>query len=263
MEWLTITALVVTGLMVGFINTLAGGGTIISLSLLMFLGLPPAMANGTNRLAVLFQVFTSSASFRKQGVLDIRKGNILGIPTVIGSLLGAWLAVDINEKIWEKAVAIAMIGMLFFIFVKPAAWLHGNLAMQNKKLSWLQYLLFFLIGIYGGFIHVGVGYFILGAVVLGAGYDLLKANALKVYIVLLYVPFTLAVFMLIGNVNYKYGLIHAVGNVAGAWLASRFAVGWGVNFVKWVLVVVIVILVMQSFGWMDIRGLVRSFLQQA
>jgi uncharacterized membrane protein YfcA len=109
---------------------------------------------------------------------------------------------------------------------------------------------------------VGVGYFILGAVVLGAGYDLLRANALKVYIVLLYVPFTLAIFMLSGNVNYKYGLIHAIGNVAGAWIASKFAVGWGVNFVKWVLVAVILILVMQSFGLMDISGMVKALIRK-
>lgn len=260
MEWLTLIALVVTGLMVGFINTLAGGGTIISLSLLMFMGLPPAMANGTNRLAVLFQVMTSSAGFKKQGVLDVRKGNYLGIPTVIGSILGSWMAIDINEQVWAKAVAVAMIGMLFFLFVKPAVWLKGNKVLQDKRVSWLQYVLFFFIGIYGGFIHVGVGYFILGAVVLGAGYDLLRANALKVYIVLLYVPFSLAIFILSGNVNYKYGLIHAIGNVAGAWLATKFAVGWGVNFVKWVLVVVILILVMQAFGVMDISGMVRGML---
>ncbi|MEI6574887.1 MAG: sulfite exporter TauE/SafE family protein [Bacteroidota bacterium] len=261
MEWLTAIALVVTGLMVGFINTLAGGGTIISLSLLMFMGLPPAMANGTNRLAVLFQVFTSTTSFKKQGVLDVRKGTFLGIPTVIGSILGSWLAVDVNEKIWERAVAFAMIGMLFFIFVKPNVWLKGNKLLQDKRVSWLQYVLFFFIGIYGGFIHVGVGYFILVAVVLGAGYDLLKANALKVYIVLLYVPFSLAVFMLSGNVNYKYGLIHATGNVAGAWIAAKFAVGWGVNFVKWVLVVVILILVVQSFGLMDISGMIKGLIR--
>ncbi len=260
MSWIEITALIVSGLLVGFINTLAGGGSIISISLFMFLGLPAGVANGTNRIAVILQTITSTASFKKQKVLDTRKGLLLGIPTVIGSVIGAEIAVDINEDIFEKAIAVIMLIMMIFIIYKPQQWLKGQQHLMEKKTSVLQYFVFFLIGLYGGFIHVGVGYFILGGLVLGAGYDLVKANALKVFIVLLYAPFTLLVFIYNKQINYEYGLIHAIGNIIGAYVASRFAVSWGANFVRWVIIVVILISSAQLFGLFDFKTLFKSFL---
>jgi uncharacterized membrane protein YfcA len=260
MSWIEITALIVSGLLVGFINTLAGGGTIISISLFMFLGLPAGVANGTNRIAVILQTLTSTASFKKQKVLDTRKGLLLGIPTVIGSIIGAEIAVDINEHVFEKAIGIIMLVMMVFIIYKPQQWLKGQEQLLEKKTSVLQYFIFFLIGLYGGFIHVGVGYFILAGLVLGAGYDLVKANALKVFIVLLYAPFTLIVFIYNKQINYEYGLIHAIGNIIGAYIASKFAVSWGANFVRWVIVIIILISSAQLFGLFDFKTLFKSFL---
>ncbi|MFZ4739977.1 MAG: sulfite exporter TauE/SafE family protein [Bacteroidales bacterium] len=260
MSWIVITALVFSGLLVGFINTLAGGGTIISISLFMFLGLPAGVANGTNRIAVILQTLTSTASFKKQKVLDTRKGLLLGIPTVIGSIIGAEIAVDINEHVFEKAIGIIMLVMMVFIIYKPQQWLKGQEQLLEKKTSVLQYFIFFLIGLYGGFIHVGVGYFILAGLVLGAGYDLVKANALKVFIVLLYAPFTLIVFIYNKQINYEYGLIHAIGNIIGAYIASKFAVSWGANFVRWVIVIIILISSAQLFGLFDFKTLFKSFL---
>ncbi|MCK5079491.1 MAG: sulfite exporter TauE/SafE family protein, partial [Bacteroidales bacterium] len=112
LHWIEIVALIVAGLMVGFINTLAGGGSIISLSVLMVLGLPANVANGTNRIAIAVQTLTASGSFRQQKVLDTRKGIILGIPAVLGSIVGALIAVDINEDFFEKAIAVVMLFML-------------------------------------------------------------------------------------------------------------------------------------------------------
>lgn len=258
LSWYIILFLVLSGLIVGFINTLAGGGTIISLSLFMFLGMPPTLANGTNRVAVIMQTLTSSIGFRKYHALDIRKASILGIPTVLGSLIGTWIALDIDARSFEIVLAFAMIVMLFFVIYKPSRWLHGKSSIINRKPSFLLILVFFLIGIYGGLIYVGVGYYIIAAAVLGAGYDLLRANAIKAWIVFLYVPFTLLIFMLDGQVNFKYGLIHGIGNIMGAWLATRYAVKWGVNFIRWILVVVVMLVILQTFGIIDVRELIRS-----
>jgi uncharacterized membrane protein YfcA len=226
----------------------------------MFLGLPASVANGTNRIAVILQTLTSSASFKKQKVLDTRKGLLLGIPTIIGSVIGAEIAVDIDEHVFEKAIGIIMLVMMVFIIYKPQQWLKGQQQLLEKKTSILQYFIFFLIGLYGGFIHVGVGYFILAGLVLGAGYDLVKANALKVFIVLLYAPFTLIVFIYNKQINYEYGLIHAIGNIIGAYIASKFAVSWGANFVRWVIVIIILISSAQLFGLFDFKTLFKSFL---
>ena len=258
MSWIEITVLIVSGVLVGFINTLAGGGSIISLSILMFLGLPANIANGTNRIAILGQTLTGVASFKQQKVLDFRKGIILAIPAIIGSLVGAGIAVDINEKIFEIAVAIIMIFMLFFILYKPNKLLYGRKELIEKKIGFSQILIFFLIGVYGGFIHVGVGYFLLAGIVIGAGYDLVKANAIKVLIVLLYTPFTLLIFILDDQINWKYGLILTIGTFIGAFVASRLAVSKGVNFVRWVIVIVILLTSAHLFGIFDIKDIFSS-----
>jgi uncharacterized membrane protein YfcA len=258
MSWIEITVLIVSGVLVGFINTLAGGGSIVSLSILMFLGLPANIANGTNRIAILGQTLTGVASFKQQKVLDFRKGIILAIPAIIGSLVGAWIAVDINEKIFEIAVAIIMIFMLFFILYKPDKLLYGRKELIEKKTGFTQILIFFLIGVYGGFIQVGVGYFLLAGIVIGAGYDLVKANAIKVLIVLLYTPFALIIFILDNQINWKYGLVLTIGTFIGAFVASRLAVSKGVNFVRWVIVIVILLTSAHLFGIFDIKDIFSS-----
>jgi uncharacterized membrane protein YfcA len=250
--------LITAGLMVGFINTLAGGGSIISLSVLMMLGLPATLANGTNRIAITIQTMTAVTSFSAQKVMDFRKGLYLAIPAVVGSVLGAYIAVDINEEIFEYAVAIIMLVMLVFILYKPQHWLKEQTHLTIRKLSVSQVIIFFLIGLYGGFIHVGVGYFLLAAIVLSAGYELVKANAIKVLIVMLYTPFALVVFIVNDQVNWAYGLVMTIGNVAGAYIASHMAVKQGANFVRWVIVVVILLTSAHLFGIIDIKAIVES-----
>ena len=261
LHWIEIIALIVAGLMVGFINTLAGGGSIISLSVLMVLGLPANVANGTNRIAIAVQTLTATSSFRQQKVLDTRKGIILGIPALLGSIVGALIAVDINENIFEKAIGVIMLVMLVFILYNPKKWLSGKEELVNKKTSITQIVIFFLIGVYGGFIHMGVGYFLLMALVFGIGYDLVRANAVKVLIVLIYTPLALLIFVIYGQVNWEYGLTLTIGNVVGALIASRLAVKKGVNFVRWVIVVVILLTSGHLFGLYNIKSVAESLIQ--
>lgn len=257
-----IITLITAGLLVGFINTLAGGGSIISLSVLMMLGLPAPLANGTNRVAITIQTLTATTSFRQQKVLETRKAILLSIPAVIGSLIGAWFAVDIREDIFEKAIGVVMLIMLIFILYKPQKYIYGRASISEKPLTWKTYVVFFFIGIYGGFLHMGVGYFLLAGIVGMAGFDLVKANAIKVFVVLVYAPFTLLVFLWYDQVNWKYGLILAIGSVIGALIASRLAVTKGVNFVKWVIVVVILISSGDMFGLYDLTGFVSGILNK-
>ncbi|MFH0894503.1 MAG: sulfite exporter TauE/SafE family protein [Bacteroidota bacterium] len=255
MSWEIVLLLVCSGILVGFINTLAGSGTIISISVFVFLGLPVTVANGTHRVAVIFQNLVAVHAFKKQKVLDTRKGLWLAIPVVIGSVLGAFIAVKINEDAMEKVVGIVMLIMLFFIFYKPGRWLKEDRERTAKPVQWWEYGLYFLMGVYGGFIHIGVGIFMLVTLVLNSGYDLVKANAIKNLLVLLYVPFALFIFIISGMVNFSYGLVHAVGNMIGAWLATRYAVKWGADFVRWVLVVVIIGAVGKFLGIYEYFGL--------
>jgi uncharacterized protein len=262
MNWIEITALIVSGVFVGFINTLAGGGTIISMAIFLFLGLPIDVANGTNRIAVVLQNITSVSTFYQKKVLDLKKGTWLAVPAVIGSIVGAWVAVDINKEAFEKAFAVVLLLMIFFMVFKTSKYLKGNEELMKRKISWVQVLIFFLIGFYGGFVQVGVGYFLLAAIVVGAGFDLVRANALKVWIVLLYTPFALAVFVYHGAVNWKFGLIHAIGNIIGAYIASHLAVQKGIVFVKWVIIIVIILTSAQLFGLYDMHEVIGFFLNK-
>jgi uncharacterized membrane protein YfcA len=252
----TTIALIISGLLVGFINTLAGGGTIISLSLFMFLGLPPTVANGTNRIAVFIQNLVAVGNFKKQNIIDLDKGLRLAIPTTIGSVIGASIGVAINQRVFEICFGVIMLVMLALLIFKPDKWLKGNKELAEKPISAKSYILFFIIGIYGGFLHVGVGYFILAAAVLGTGLNLVKANAAKNLIVLCYVPFSLLVFVLNNEVSWVFGLVHAVGNVIGAYVASKWAIKFGSNFIRWIMIVLIVVSVAQMFGIIDLKSVV-------
>ena len=237
--WYFYLILIVAGILVGFINTLAGSGSLISLPLLMLLGMPADLANGTNRIAILLQSFVGVSSFKQQKVFEFREGIWLSVPAVIGSVIGALLAVDLDEKTMTRAIGGLMIVMFFLIIFKPEAWVKGQAGKIRAKPSLLQIFIFFGIGLYGGFIQAGVGFFLLAGLVLGAGHDLIKANAIKNLVVLLYTPFALAVFIFNDQVHWIAGLTLAAGNMIGAFVAARVAVSWGAKFVRIVLLVVI------------------------
>jgi uncharacterized protein len=231
---------VVTGILCGFINTLAGSGSLISLPILMFIGLPPNVANGTNRIGIFFQNLVSTRSFHRQGVLDVPMSYKVAVPSILGSIFGAFIVLEMNERAVEITVAIVMLLMLIPMSVSPRKWLHGSGAAGNGNV-FLRFIIFFVIGAYGGFIQAGVGIFLLSALVLSEGYNLVKANALKVFINLIFTPFALAVFIWHGQIDLLAGLVLALGNMIGAWFASRWAVAWGPAFVRYVVIVVIVL----------------------
>lgn len=236
MEWYTIVAIIAIGFVAGFINTLAGSGSLLTLPLLMFLGLPANIANATNRIAIFLQNVVGVSSFRQQKVLDFKLGWKLAIPAVIGSVIGAQIAVDLNEKVMEIVIGALLVAMLGIIIIKPEKWVKEQAGNIEAKTNWWQMVIFFAIGLYGGFIQAGVGFFLLSGLVLGAGQNLVRANALKVFIVLIYTAFALAVFIINDQVNYKFGLILAVGNMLGAFVGSRFAVSWGPKVVRYFLI---------------------------
>ncbi len=241
MEWYLVLAVIGIGFLAGFINTLAGSGSLLTLPLLIFLGLPANIANGTNRIAILLQNIVATGSFKKQNVLNTKKGLKLAVPASAGSLIGAYFAVEINEAIIKQLIAGLLILMFFLILLKPTNWIKGKVQTENErsKISIKEIVSFFFIGIYGGFIQAGVGLFLLAGLVLSAGFDLVKANAVKVLIVMIYTIFAFAVFACNGQVDYKIGLILAVGNMGGAFTASKFAVIRGANFVRYVLLFVL------------------------
>ncbi len=256
MEWYFYLAVIAAGFLAGFINTLAGSGSLITLPLLMFLGLPANVANGTNRVAILLQNVVGVSSFKQQKILNLRGGLLLAVPAVIGAVVGAQIAVNLNEEIMRKAIGAVMVVFLVLLLIRPKRWLQGRPDAVTGRPGLIQIMVFFGIGVYGGFIQAGVGIFLLAGLVLGAGYDLVRANAVKVLIVLCFTPLALVVFLLEGQVQWVVGLTLAIGNMSGAWVAARMAVKRGAGFVRWLLIGVVVVSAISLLGGVElIRGL--------
>lgn len=251
MDILLYLAIVLAGFFAGFINMLAGSGSLLTLPLLIFAGLPANVANGTNRIAILLQNIVGTANYKKQKVLNTKQGFWLAIPAIIGSLIGAQIAVDINEKIMAQTIGGLLLFMFFVILYKPEQWIKGKEGYTEGKPTIIQMVIFFFIGIYGGFIQAGVGLFLLAGLVIGVGADLIKANALKVFIILIYTPFALFIFILNKQVNYELGFILAIGNMLGAYVGSKVAVSWGPKFVRIVLLLVILFSALKLLGAID------------
>lgn len=239
---------IVAGFFAGVINTLAGSGSLITLPVLIFIGLPATVANGTNRVGVLLQNIAAGYSFSRDKVLDLRGALILSAPAVLGSLLGAQIAVSLNEEMMQRVIGGVMVLMLFVILLQPQRWLEGKMQSLKGGYNWHQTLTMFAIGVYGGFIQAGVGIFLLAALVLSIGYDLVRANAVKIIIVLAFTVSSLLVFANNAQVDWGAGLLLGLGNMLGAWVAARMAVKRGAAWVRWVLVVTVAVSALYLLG---------------
>lgn len=252
--------LVAVGILVGVINTFAGAAAAITISLYTALGLPITVANGTNRIPVLAQTMVTSFNFARQGLLDYKMGLRLGFPTVVGSIIGSLFASRVNVTVFTYMLTTVLVLLLVVLIFNPTKFTGASSLVARRDIRWGDYAWFFVIGLYGGAVHIGVGYVILAVTIMGMGYDLLSANALKGFIVMLYIPFSLAIFMINGQVCYTYGLIHAVGNIIGAFLASRYASFIGMKVVRWLLIVMIVVAILDLYGLLDIQKFVMMIL---
>jgi len=255
MGWIEAVVLVVGGFAVGFINTVAGGATVISLATLMVLGLPLPVANATHRVAAMFQTAASTGAFLKQKVLHVGSGIRLSIPVIVGSMIGAWMAITMDDQMFEKLAGGALVAMLLALVLKPDIWTQGKISTPVIHPRPWHYVLFFFIGVYGGLIYIGIGYFLLAGLVLGTRLDLVRANALKVFIVLLYVPFTLILFVMSDLIYWPYALVISVGQAAGAWLAARATIKVGSGLIRWFMIVFIILTLAELFNVTDLKGL--------
>lgn len=254
MEWYMYLLILGGGILTGFINTLSGNGSVISLPLLIFAGLPANVANGTNRVGIMLQNLVGTASFHQKKVLDVRGALILSVPAVVGSLAGARIAADLDETIMRRVIGVVMVIMLILILTQPQRWLHGETQSLQGIPKWWNFVVFFAIGLYGGFIQMGAGIFLLSGLVLGLGYNLVRANAVKVAINFLFTVASLLVFQSSGQVEWIPGLVLAAGTAFGAWVAARMAVEKGAVWVHRLLIFVVVLSAVYLLGIFEWAG---------
>ncbi len=233
--------LILIGFIAGVINTLAGGGSLLTLPMLIFLGLPPNMANGTNRIAIFIQNIFGVAGYRSKGINTFPYSIYFGISAMLGAIIGAQIAVDIKGELFNKILALVMLMAVIFFVTKPRNFLD-TVERVTGKYFWFGLVAFFFIGIYGGFIQAGTGFFILIALGFINHLSLVKSNAVKTVVVIIYTLSALAVFIYHNKVNWFYGLILAIGNASGAWLSSRWSVKKGDKIIRIFLIIVVIIM---------------------
>ena len=234
--------LILVGMIAGVINTLAGGGSLLTLPVLIFMGLPPNVANATNRVGISFQALIGTAGYRSKGVSNFPFNIYLGISALIGSLIGAQIAVDIKGDTFNKLLAVIMIIVVAIIVFKPKA---TDLQMPERltgKYLFYAIIGFFFIGIYGGFINAGIGFVIILFLNNVNRLSLIKTNATKVSLVFIYTCGALALFAYNGTVDWSSGFVLAIGTSIGAWWSSRWSVDKGEGVIKIAMVIMVTIM---------------------
>lgn len=231
--------LVLGGIGAGFINVVAGGGSLITLPLMIFFGIPPVIANGTNRVALFAQNVVAVTNFNKKKVPSGWYSIILGIAALIGAIFGASLAIEIPEKLFNRILSIVMIAVAVLILLNPSYKSNGSerIGLKSKIVGVVSFL---FIGVYGGFLHAGIGFIIMLALVKINRFSLVKTNSIKVTIALIYTVAALVVFIVQDMIFWRVGLILAIGNAFGAWLGSNFSIKKGDVWIKRILLVAIV-----------------------
>lgn len=229
--------LVAAGIVASVINVLAGGGSFLTLPILIFLGLPSVVANGTNRVGVLMQNLSAVWGFHAAGVLDWRWALTASVPALVGSALGTWAALYVGDELFRRILAIVMVVITVCTLFAPEP--RRDLAARSSR-SWVVAFGFLLVGLYGGFLQAGVGFLVL-AITSWSGLDLVRGNAIKIVTVLLVTVLALAIFAMHGTIHWPMGIALAVGNTIGGLLGVRLAVAKGHRWLKGVVTVTIVV----------------------
>jgi uncharacterized protein len=233
----------VAGIASGFLNTVAGGGSLISLPLLIFLGLPSADANGTNRVAIFVQNIFAVGGFKSKGVSAMTRYSLyLSISALVGAVIGAKLAVDIRDEVFNRILAVIMVAVVLSTVFNPVKAGAGTQERMEPRHQWMGVGAFFLLGIYGGFIQAGIGFLIIAALSFINRFGLVKINSIKVLVALVYTGVALLVFWYEGKINWYWALFLSLGNALGAWVASRWSVSKGDKWIKRFLVVTVIAL---------------------
>lgn len=240
MTWIEALILLGVGLFTGVINTLAGGGSLITLPLFIFMGLPSSEANATNRIGVFLQSLVAVGGFKSKGVSVFPYAFYVSITAVVGCIIGAYFAIDIKGPLFNKILAVVMVIVIILTVLKPYLAHKGTLEIFTPRRKLLTIVLFFFVGLYGGFIQAGVGFLIIATLTGVHGFNMAKTNSIKSFVIVCYTLVALGIFWWEDQIRWDYGLTLAAGNSAGGWIASRWSVGKDDKWIRLILIVTVV-----------------------
>jgi len=249
MSILDASLLIITGIIASFLNVTSGGGSLVSLPVLIFMGLPAPIANASNRLGIIGQNIFAVAGFRSKGIHAWPYSLYIAISAFFGAIIGAKISVDLNEALFNKVIAVIMVIVVLLTVFKPIKSAQIQIERTDKKSTLIGVFTFFFIGIYGGFIQAGVGFIMIVALTSINGFSLVKTNSAKVFVALIYTLSAVAVFIYEDVINWQYGLTLALGNAIGGWVASRWSVKKGDAWIKRILIVTVSALAIKLWFW--------------
>jgi uncharacterized membrane protein YfcA len=243
-----------SGLAAGFLNAVSGGGGMLTVPALIFIGFSPGVANGTNRVAVVIQNLAAMAAYQRLHVLDHRLAFALAVPATVGAVCGAMVSVRLDDTQFRTLLGVVMLLLLGPILAEPSLNARAVTLGRTRRTGWPSALVFFALGFYGGLLQIGVGVFILVALSTMGGMDLVPANAVKVVIVFCLTTLALLVFIADGKVAWGAGLLMATANAAGAWFGAHWGVRKGSYWIRIVLVATVVAMALQLLGVLSWAG---------
>jgi hypothetical protein len=254
-HWYHWTALVLGGLAAGFINTLAGSGSAITLAVMGMLGLPANVANATNRIQTVVQGLVATAGFSRQKLLDWHVVWPMAIPVLTGAFFGARLASVVSAKAMGPVIGACMLLLAGMIVLQPKRWIQNHQEQRPIRFRAWHVPLLLGIGFYGGFIQMGIGVFLLATLVLGVGMDLVRGNAAKVFLAVSQGILSVGVFLYSDLLHWGVGLTLSAGSCLGAILATRLAgTRHAPRIIRWVLLAAVLLGASKYLGLWGLVG---------
>ncbi|MGY8814647.1 MAG: sulfite exporter TauE/SafE family protein [Gammaproteobacteria bacterium] len=237
--------LLATGIVAGFLNVMAGGGSLLTVPIMVFMGIPGPVANGTNRIGIIAQNITSVITFFKKGFSDFKLSLSLAVMALPGAIAGAYIGTRLDGIWFNRTLAIIMLGIMIIMAVdKGKKAEHASDTISRGRLV-AGHLLMMAVGFYGGFIQIGVGFIIMPVLHRVLGLDMVRVNMHKVFIVGIYTIAALIVFASQIEILWALGACLAVGNSIGAWLGTHTSISKGEKTIKIVLNTVMVLFIIK------------------
>lgn len=254
MEISQIALALAAGFIAGIINTLAGSGSLFTLPFLLFMGLSAHHANGTNRVGILAQTLVGAITLYRRGNVKLGNDVYYILPTVAGSALGAFIAVGINEEALRLTIGVVMLALLVVILSRYNELLRPSDVPMTAAKRMASWPLLFAVGVYGGFIQLGVGIFTLAVLLLVMNFTFQHANALKNIMNFFLTLPAFLIFAWNGHIVWEIGAVIAVGQTIGAWVAARYAAESqsAAVWIRRLLVVMILVTSAELFGLFEV-----------
>lgn len=238
-------ALIGAGVVGGVINVMAGGGSVITVPMMVFLGVPGPIANGTNRIAILAQNLTAAATFWSAGKHNIALSLRLSACALPGAILGAWLGSGLSGEWFRWLLAGVMVLVLILMHGNgPSTQRVSNPVISQNRRRW-GYLLMVAAGFWGGFIQIGMGFILMPILHRIMGYDLVTTNVQKVFITATYTAVALIIYSVNSDVLWLLGATLAIGNAAGGFIGAKLTLQGGETLIRRVMTIAIIIMVVR------------------